>query len=89
MFIRVRCRRTSATLLGMCLLGAAATAQIPANPVPRVSQEGKIVAMAGGAIRVMTADRQAWMLQVTKDTSVMFTGKADATFLTPGVFVKF
>lgn len=77
------------TVMALPWLASPVVAQMPQVPPMKISREGHVVAMTADKIRVATADGQHWMVYLSKKTSVMLTGKADATLLRSGTFIKF
>ncbi|MBN2216431.1 MAG: hypothetical protein JW719_03545 [Pirellulales bacterium] len=75
--------------VGLLSVGSPVHAQMPREMAVRATLQGTITAFGSGKIQVVTPANQRWLVHVAKDTSVMVTGRADATVLAPGMYVKF
>lgn len=71
---------------------ASVSAQVQRGAAPRnppVDASGTIDAMAPGLLRIKSVAGQAWMLQLTRETTVHVMGTAKPDVLRPGGFISF
>jgi hypothetical protein len=71
------------------LLFAAAAVSAQENERERFQASGTIRAVAPGAIQVATTNNELVAMKLGNKAEVSFTGKADASFLRPGMPVRF
>ena len=62
----------------------------PMVQLPPMEVQGRFAAMVGpGVYRVVTDDREGWVVRLTEQTRVRVRGSAEESYLHPGLYVEF